>query len=142
MGRMLFNDGDNDDDEEDVILDTAETGPSFLEELRWALKVIHKELKILKNIKIDDKNYKIIRNLHKNQKTVRLHERTTVYVKITRGLRQGFGMSPNLLNLHSEIILRELEEVPERLKLKGTLLNNLRYAVDTVLIAAQFRTSM
>ena len=44
-------------------------------------------------------------------------------------------MSPDLFNLYSEVILRELEHHPEGIIINGCKINNLRYADDTVLIA-------
>ena len=43
-------------------------------------------------------------------------------------------MSPDLFNLYSEMILRNLEDIPG-LKVNGENLNNLRHADDTVLMA-------
>lgn len=44
-------------------------------------------------------------------------------------------MSPHLFNLCSEMVIIEIEEVPERQKMNGKFVNNLRYADDTVPIA-------
>ena len=44
-------------------------------------------------------------------------------------------MSPDLFNLYSEVILRELENIEEGVVVNGVRINNLRYANNTVLIA-------
>ncbi|GFR99128.1 endonuclease-reverse transcriptase [Elysia marginata] len=49
-------------------------------------------------------------------------------------MRQGCVLSPDLFNLYSETILRNLESNPG-LKIGGRMINNLRYADDTVLVA-------
>ena len=51
-----------------------------------------------------------------------------------RGVRQGCVLSPDLFTLYGEVILREIEEV-DGLKIGGRVLNNIRYADDTVLVA-------
>ena len=43
-------------------------------------------------------------------------------------------MSPDLFNIYSEMILRNLENYP-RVKINGVNINNIRYADDLVLIA-------
>ena len=49
--------------------------------------------------------------------------------KIEKGVRQGCVLSPNLFNLYTEKIFREVGDM------KGVNINNLRYADDTVLLA-------
>ena len=49
--------------------------------------------------------------------------------KLKKGVRQGCVLSPNLFNLYTEKIFREVEDM------KGVNINNLRYADDTVLLA-------
>ena len=46
-------------------------------------------------------------------------------------------MSPDLFNIYSEMILRNLENYPG-VKINGVNINNIRYADDTVLIAKAF----
>ena len=100
-------------------------------------RVRHKELfKILANIQIDDKDMRIIRTIYCEQlAAVRLPDGLTNWFSIKRGVRQGCVMSPDLFNLYSEVILRELEGMPEGITINGVKINNLRYADDTVLLA-------
>ena len=60
---------------------------------------------------------------------------TTAWARIRRGVRQGCVMSPDLFNLYSEMIHRELEDVDEGIVVNGVRINNIRYADDTVSIA-------
>ena len=48
--------------------------------------------------------------------------------KIKKRVRQGCVLSPNLFNLYTEKVFREVEDM------KGVNINNLRYADDTVLL--------
>ena len=45
-------------------------------------------------------------------------------------------MSPDLFNLYSEFILRELEEIEEGIQINGQRINNIQYADDTVWVAS------
>ncbi|GFN87873.1 endonuclease-reverse transcriptase [Plakobranchus ocellatus] len=99
-------------------------------------KVKHVELfRMREKLDIDGKNLRVIKNLYWDQTaSVRIEGEHGDFKPIKRGVRQGCVMSSNLLNLYSEIILRNLEGV-SGLKINGENLNNLRYADDTVLIA-------
>ena len=54
-----------------------------------------------------------------------------------KGVRQGYILSPCLLNLYAEYIMRNtgLKEVQAEIKIAGRNINNLKYADDTTLMA-------
>jgi len=110
----------------------------FIDYVKAFDKVRHNNLlNMLKAINIDDKDLRLICNLYREQKaTVRLSDSMTDWFEIRRGVRQGCVMSPDLFNLYSEMILRELEDRPEGILVNGVRINNLRYADDTVILAS------
>ena len=90
---------------------------------------------MLRKLDIDGKDLRIIGNLYWDQKAaVRIDSELSDFKPIKRGVRQGCVMSPDLFNLYSETILRNIEDC-QGMKINGQNLNNLRYADDTVLIA-------
>ena len=79
-----------------------------------------------------------MRNLYAGQEaTVRTGHGTTDWFQIGKGVRQGCILSPSLLNLYAEYIMRNtgLEEAQAGIKIAGRNINNLRYADDTTLTA-------
>jgi hypothetical protein len=66
---------------------------------------------------------------------MKVNNDTSEYTNIKRGVRQGCVLSPDLFNIYSEMILRNVEDV-EGIKIGGNNCNNIRYADDTVLIAS------
>ncbi|CAF1377520.1 unnamed protein product [Adineta ricciae] len=109
----------------------------FLDYTKAFDKVKHDNLlEILDQVDIDGKDLQLIRNLYWNQKAaMKINGDTSEYTNIKRGVRQGCVLSPDLFNIYSEMILRNLEDV-EGMKIGGYNFNNLRYADDTVLIAS------
>jgi len=99
-------------------------------------KVQHEELfNMLGSLDLDGKDLRVLRNLYWEQSAcMRVGDDTSSYTNIRRGVRQGCVLSPDLFNLYSEIILREISTLQGFL-IGGHNLNNLRYADDTVLIA-------
>ena len=99
-------------------------------------KVRHEILiDILKNLMLDGKDLRIIKNLYWNQRAaVRVAGDKSNWQDIRRGVRQGCVLSPDLFNIYSEIILNELQGVAG-VNVGGRNINNLRYADDTALIA-------
>ena len=77
-------------------------------------------------------------NLHAGQEaTVKTGHGTTNQFKIGKGVRQGYALSPCLLNLYAEYIMQNagLDESQAGIKINGRNINNLRYADDTTLMA-------
>ena len=69
--------------------------------------------------------------------TVRTRHGTTDWFQIRKGVRQGCILSPCLLNLYAEYIMRNagLEETLAGIKIAGRNINNLRCADNTTLMA-------
>ncbi|CAF1369208.1 unnamed protein product [Adineta steineri] len=109
----------------------------FLDYTKVFDKVKHDSLfQILEKLDIDGKDLRLIRNLYWEQKAaMKVNNDTSEYTNIKRGVRQGCVLSPDLFNIYSEMILRNLEDV-QGLNIGGYNCNNIRYADDTVLIAS------
>ena len=101
--------------------------------------VNHKKLwKALKEMGIPDYPTYLLRNLFAGQEaTVRTLYGATDWFKIEKGTRQGCLLSPSLLNLCTEHIMRNsgLDELQGRVKISGRNINSLRYADNTTLMA-------
>ena len=80
----------------------------------------------------------LLRNLYAGQEaTVRTGHGTTDWFQIGKGVGQGCILSPCLFNLYAVYIIRNagLEETQAGIMIAGRNINNLRYAVDTTLMA-------
>ena len=66
-----------------------------------------------------------------------LERHGTDLFQIRKGVRQGCILSPCLFNLHAEYIMRNagLEQAQTGIKIAGRIINNLRYADDTTVMA-------
>ena len=87
---------------------------------------------------IPDHLTSLLRNLYAGQEvTVRTGHRTTDWFQIGKGVCQGCMLSPCLFNLYVEYIMQNarLDEAQARIKISRRNINNLRYAVDTTLMA-------
>ena len=74
--------------------------------------------------------YHILRNLYAGQEaTVRTGHGTTDWFQIGKGVRQGCILSPCLLTLYAECIMRNagLEEAQAGIKIAGRNINNMGY---------------
>ena len=101
--------------------------------------VNHKKLlEALKEMGIPDHPTYLLRNLFAGQEaTFRTLYGATDRFKIEKGTRQGGLLSPSLLNLYTEHIMRNagLDELQTEIKVDRRNINNLRYADDTTLMA-------
>ena len=93
--------------------------------------------KILKEMGIPNHLTCLLRNLYAGQEATGGTGHGTDWFKIGKGVRQGCILSPCLLNLYAEYIMRDarLEETQAGIKIAGRNINNLRYADDTTLMA-------
>ena len=68
---------------------------------------------------------------------VRTGHGTRDWFQIGKGVCQGCVLSPCLFNLYAEYIMRKagLEEAQAEIKIAGRIINNLRYADGTTLMA-------
>ena len=98
----------------------------------------NKPWKTLKEMGIPGDLTCFLRNLYAGQEaTVRTLYGTTDWFRIEKGVQQGCLLSPCLLNLYAEHIMRneELDELQAGIKIGGRNINNLRYTDDTTLKA-------
>ena len=80
----------------------------------------------------------LLRNLYAGKEaTVRTEHETTDWLQIEKGESQGCIVSPCLFTLYAEYIMRRagLDEAQDGIKVSGRIINNLRYADDTTLMA-------
>ena len=98
----------------------------------------HKLWKILKEMRISDHLTCLLRNLYAGQDaTVKTRQGTMDWFKTGKGVqRQSCILSPCLLT-YAEHIMRNarLDEAQDGIKTAGRNINNLRYAVNTTLMA-------
>ena len=90
---------------------------------------------ILKQLNFDGKDMRIIGNMYWEQTAaVKIENEVGEYQPIKRGVKQGCVLSPDLFSIYSEKIMRNIEGMPG-LSINGYIMNNLRSADDTALIA-------
>ena len=102
------------------------------------LTVDHNKLwKILKVMSIPDHLTCFLRNLYAGQEATVRTEHGTDWFQIGKGVHQGCILSPCLFNFYAEYIMRNpgLDEAQAAIKIAGRIINNLRYADDTTLMA-------
>ena len=94
--------------------------------------------KILQEMGIPDYLTCLLRNLYARQEaTVRTGQGTTDWFQIGKGVHQGCILPPCLFNLNAEYIMQNarLDEAQTGIKIARRNINNLRYAIDTTLMA-------
>ena len=102
-------------------------------------KVRHDKLKqLLLSRNLDLRDVRIVCNLYWGQTAnVRVKNDLTEEVQIRRGVRQEYILSPLLFNYYSEAIFAEaLENESRGIVVNGKVINNIRYADDTVMLAS------
>ena len=94
-----------------------------------------KMIECLSEFGIDDKNLQIISKLYWEQSAcVRTESGMTSEFKIKKGVRHGCVLTPNIFNVYTEKIFREVEDM-KGVNIGGVNINNVRYADDIVLLA-------
>ena len=89
----------------------------------------------LQELEIDGNDLRIIRNLYWQQTAaIKIENETSIYQPIKRGVRQGCVMSPDLFSIYTEKIMKYIKDMPG-IRFNGHVINNLRYADDTALLA-------
>ena len=94
--------------------------------------------KILKEMGISDHLTCLLRNLYAGQEiTVRTGHGTTDWFQTGKGVCQGCILSPCLLSLYAEYIMRTagMDEAQAGVKIVGRNINNLSYTDDTTFMA-------
>ena len=97
--------------------------------------------KVLKEMGIPDHLICLLRNLYAGQEATIRTEHETDWFQIGKGVCQGCILSPYLLNLYAEYIMRNagLDEAQAGIKIAGRNISNLRYADDTTLMCRKCR---
>ena len=98
----------------------------------------NKVWKILKEMGIPDHQTCLMRYLYAGQQaTMRTGHGTTDCFQTGKGVHQSYILSPCLLNLYAEYIMRKpgLDEAQAGIKTAGRNINNFRYSDDTTLMA-------
>ena len=94
--------------------------------------------KFFKKMGIPDQLTCLLRNLYAGQDaTVRTGDETTEWFQIRKGVHRGCILSPCLVSLYAEYIMRNarLDKAQAGIMIAGRNINNLRYADDTTLMA-------
>ena len=100
--------------------------------------VDHNKLwKILKEMGIPDDLTCLLRNQYASQATVKTRHGKTGWFQIGKGVHQGCILSLCLYNLYAEYMMQNagLDEAQAGIKISRRIINNLRYADDTTLMA-------
>ena len=90
---------------------------------------------LLQSLDVDQTEIRFLFSLYWNQTaTVRCNDDISAWMSIKQRVRQGCVDSPHLFALYTEMIMGKLGEM-EGFRIGGTIVNNLRYANDTIIVA-------
>jgi len=92
-------------------------------------------MKILKMIKIDYRDRRIIRELYKHQMTSIKIKESKREAAIRKGVREGCNLSPLLFNIYLEQAINECKEYCTGIKINGVRIQMLSFADDIAIIA-------
>ena len=92
-------------------------------------------MKIIKMIKIDYRDRRIIRELYKHQTTSMKIIESKREATIRKGVRQGCILSPLVFNIYIEQAINECKEYCTGIKVNGMRIQMLRFADDIEIIA-------
>ena len=92
-------------------------------------------VELLQSLGVDDAATRLLTNLYWTQTdAVQCDKDLSEWMSIKQGVRQGCVAYPHLFALYTKIIMREIEDM-EGFRIGGQVVNNLRYADDTVILA-------
>jgi len=94
-------------------------------------------MKILKRIKTDYRDRRIIRESYKHQTTSIKIKESKREAAIRKGVRRGCNLSPLLFNTYTEQAVNECKEYCTGIKVNGVRINMPRFADDIVIIAQE-----
>ena len=110
--------------------------PCFFDYSKPFNTVRHEPLiNLLKAIDVDSHGVQLLANLYWKQKAAVCHNgEISEWMSIKQGERQGCVASPHLLAMCTEMIMISLED-KEGFRIGGRVINNFRYAVDSVIVS-------
>ena len=91
-------------------------------------------VELLQSLDVEKSETMLLTNIYWKQTTaVRCGDDISKWLDIKQGVRQGCVASPHLFALYMEM-MRELDDMDD-FRIGGTVVNNIRYAYDTMIIA-------
>ena len=92
-------------------------------------------VELIQSLDVDKSETRLLTNLYcKQTVVVRCGDDISEWLDIKQGVRQGCVASPHLFALYTEMIMMELDGM-DGFRIGSIVVNNLRYADDTVIIA-------
>ena len=92
-------------------------------------------VELLQSLDVDHADTRLLTNLYWTQTAaVRCDKDLSEWMSIKQGVRQGCVASPHLFALYTEMIMGEIEDM-EGFRIGGKVVNDIRYADDTVILA-------